>query len=384
MSDVLAIILQPNDDNIKECATYIKNGGIVGMPTETVYGLAANAFDVSACEKIFTYKGRPLTDPLIVHVCSMEMALQITEMDANTNELFTLLTNKFWPGPLTIVLKANLNLISRKILANADTVGIRYPVHEVAQKLIKESGVPIAAPSANKFCHISPVNPYHVFDDFKMFPVKILNGGVCNFCMESTVIKIDALHNKIIIFRMGAISALDIQNVLNTNNKFKDYAIECIAKNVNVKEKVMLQIKHNNNNMKEDNELTLNQDAPGQFVKHYSPQIETYVCTDENDYIKEIKLSNDIVFIDYMGILYKKYKDVLTDKDSYLELSENGDENEVMKNFYNYLRKAEVIEGKKVIVICDIDIHMKDNHHKFTLLDRMWKACAFKKIKIIL
>ena len=102
------------------------------------------------------------------------------------------------------LLVANLNLISKKILAGHDTVGIRFPTNPIAIKLIEYSGVPIAAPSANKFCHISPVNPYHVFEDFKEFPVKILNGGICKFRMESTVMKICQEEKKIMIFRLGA------------------------------------------------------------------------------------------------------------------------------------------------------------------------------------
>ena len=223
---VLASVLEPTEKNIKKCAEEILKGGIVGMPTETVYGLAASAFNVSACEKIFQYKGRPLSDPLIVHVSSMEMAHTITQLDTETEELFTILSKHFWPGPLTIVLKANPDLIDKKLIAGGDSVGIRFPIHEIAQKFIKACGVPIAAPSANKFCHISPVNPYHVYEDFKEFPVMILNGGVCTFSMESTVIKIT--KEKIIMFRMGAVSPDDIKKVLYKIDKYKDFPIECL------------------------------------------------------------------------------------------------------------------------------------------------------------
>ena len=200
--NILSRLYDPTEENIHKCAEYIKNGGIVGMPTETVYGLAANAFNVEACYKIFEYKGRPLTDPLIVHVSSIEMAKKIIIINQEIEELFNLLIKNFWPGPLTIVLKANLNLLSTKILAGNDTVGIRFPVNKIANKLIEYSGVPIAAPSANKFSHISPVNPFHVFEDFKEFPVKILNGGTSKFCMESTVMKICYEEQKLLIFRL--------------------------------------------------------------------------------------------------------------------------------------------------------------------------------------
>lgn len=375
----LAQVLDPTEENIQKCAAYIKQGGIVGMPTETVYGLAANAFDVAACEKIFLYKGRPLTDPLIVHVSSMEMAESITLLDKEIKSIFNLLSGNFWPGPLTIVLKANLNKLSRKILAGSDTVGIRFPLNEIAQKLIKASGVPIAAPSANKFCHISPVNPYHVFRDFREFPVMILNGGVCNFCMESTVIKINQEEKKIIVCRMGAVSPDDINNVLS-KSEFKDYTVECLAKKAKVDKKLLEEIAQEED--KVNHSLTINQEAPGQFLKHYSPKLQTFLYSGENDYVKETKLTDDIIFIDYQGTLKKLFGSKISDE-NFLELSDKGDSNEVMKNLYDYLHQAEQKPNKKMIIICDLEKFMKENSHKLTLLDRMWKAASFKKIKII-
>lgn len=376
---VLASVLEPTDENIKKCAEYILQGGIVGMPTETVYGLAASAFNVKACEKIFEYKGRPLNDPLIVHVSSMEMAEKIIEINKETLELFKILSNKFWPGPLTIVLKANLELIDKKLIAGGDSVGIRFPIHEIARKFINECNVPIAAPSANKFCHISPVNPFHVYEDFKEFPVKIINGGVCNFCMESTVIKITT--EKIIVFRMGAVSPDDIKKTLSAFDKYKNFPIECLAKKINVPKQIIQQMCQGEH----DNSTTINQEAPGQFLKHYSPKLETFLYSgdDCSDYIKEINLSDKIIFIDYMQIMYKKYYSMIKKDENFLELSKNGSSVEVMKNFYDFLHKAELIRNKTTIIICDLEKYMEENEHKLTLLDRMWKAASFKKIKII-
>ena len=381
---VLSRLYEPTDDNIRECAEYIKKGGIVGMPTETVYGLAANAFDVEACFKIFEYKGRPLTDPLIEHVSSIEMAKKIIIINKEIEQLFNLLTKNFWPGPLTIVLKANLNLLSTKILAGKDTVGIRFPVHPIAKKLIEFSGVPIAAPSANKFCHISPVNPYHVFEDFKEFPVKILNGGVSDFCMESTVMKICPEDRKIIIFRLGAVSPDKIKSVLESDDDFRDYKIEALAKKVKISSEELKKIEEQKGH---DNSIVINQDAPGQFLKHYSPKLETYLYSgdDLKDYFKVIEVNNKIVFIDYKEIMKRKYLGIkgITEQ-NFLELSKEGDENIVMKNFYNFLHKAEKFSDMKYIVIIDLEKYMEDNSHKLTLLDRMWKAAAFKKAKLSL
>ena len=377
-----AIILPPTLENIEECASYLLSNGIVGMPTETVYGLAANAFNVEACYKIFEYKGRPLTDPLIVHVSSIEMAKKIIIINQEIEELFNLLIKNFWPGPLTIVLKANLNLLSTKILAGNNTVGIRFPVNKIANKLIEYSGVPIAAPSANKFSHISPVNPFHVFEDFKEFPVKILNGGTSKFCMESTVMKICYEEQKLLIFRLGAVSPDDLKKVLDTDDKFKNYKIECLAKKIKISNEELKKIKEEK---AQDNNLTVNQDAPGQFLKHYSPKLETYLYSgdDIKEYLEEIKLNDKIVFIDYKEIMKSKFIGKKGIKENnFLELSKEGDATKVMQNFYNYLHLAEKMEGMQYIIIIDLEKYMNDNSHKLTLLDRMWKAASFKKAKI--
>ena len=380
--NILSRLYDPTEENIHKCAEYIKNGGIVGMPTETVYGLAANAFNVEACYKIFEYKGRPLTDPLIVHVSSIEMAKKIIIINQEIEELFNLLIKNFWPGPLTIVLKANLNLLSTKILAGNETVGIRFPVNKIANKLIEYSGVPIAAPSANKFSHISPVNPFHVFEDFKEFPVKILNGGTSKFCMESTVMKICYEEQKLLIFRLGAVSPDDLKKVLDTDDKFKNYKIECLAKKIKISNEELKKIKEEK---AQDNNLTVNQDAPGQFLKHYSPKLETYLYSgdDIKEYLEEIKLNDKIVFIDYKEIMKSKFIGKKGIKENnFLELSKEGDAIKVMQNFYNYLHLAEKMEGMQYIIIIDLEKYMNDNSHKLTLLDRMWKAASFKKAKI--
>ncbi len=317
-----------------------------------------------------------------MHVSSIEMAKKIIIINQEIEELFNLLIKNFWPGPLTIVLKANLHLLSTKILAGNDTVGIRFPVNKIANKLIEYSGVPIAAPSANKFSHISPVNPFHVFEDFKEFPVKILNGGTSKFCMESTVMKICYEEQKLLIFRLGAVSPDDLKKVLDTDDKFKNYKIECLAKKIKISNEELKKIKEEK---AQDNNLTVNQDAPGQFLKHYSPKLETYLYSgdDIKEYLEEIKLNDKIVFIDYKEIMKSKFIGKKGIKENnFLELSKEGDATKVMQNFYNYLHLAEKMEGMQYIIIIDLEKYMNDNSHKLTLLDRMWKAASFKKAKI--
>lgn len=365
ITNTIAEILPANDENIKICANKLLNGEVIGFPTETVYGLGANALNIEAVKKIFEYKGRPLSDPLIVHVTSLEMAMGLTDINENCLGLFKLLANKFWPGPLTMVLKANFDKLSPILTANTQFIGIRIPNNEIARKLIEFSGVPIAAPSANKFCHISPVNPYHVLEDFKEFDVTILDGGVCNFCMESTVIKL--FNDKIQILRMGAISPKQLEDSIE--EKFdKKCSVEILKKNIN-------------HSIPSDDQLQI--EAPGQFMKHYSPKLDTYVYDEE--YIHKINLDSTalseekIVFLDYQNRLKNKLK--LNKKFLiFLDLSEKGNAEEVMLNLYDYLHNAEKIEGASKIIICDLEKYMNDTPHKFTLVDRILKASAFKKI----
>ena len=179
---------------------------------------------------------------------------------------------------------------------------------------------------------------------------------------------------------MGAVSPDDIKKVLYKIDKYKDFPIECLAKKIKVPSHVIKEMSSG----KQDNSTTINQEAPGQFLKHYSPKLETFLYSGEDcvDYVKEINLNDKIVFIDYMGILYSKFGNKVSNKANYLELSQTGNSKEAMKNFYDFLHKAEAIPNMNTIVICDLDKYMEENEHKLTLLDRMWKAASFKKVKI--
>lgn len=373
-----AEILEPTEQNLRLCAESIKSGEVVGFPTETVYGLGANALNIVAVKKIFEYKGRPLSDPLIVHVTSIDMGKKLIDIDDETHQLFKLLSEKFWPGPLTMVLKANFNIISPILTANTEYIGIRYPKNDIAKKLIDYSEVPIAAPSANKFCHISPVNPFHVYEDFVEFPVKILNGGVSSFRMESTVLKIIHEERKVQILRMGAISPFEIETFLNENNLA--YSVE-ICKKINKNHTMINEL--NSNSL--DEEIKISQESPGQFLKHYSPKLDTFIYDEEEKnkiiYAKDLNY-NEIVFLDYNKILYNKCSKLSSDE-YFLHLSASNNPEEVMLNLYDFLHKSEKFETAKFIILCDIKKHMHENPHKETLVDRITKAAADRKLKII-
>jgi L-threonylcarbamoyladenylate synthase len=192
--------------SIKEAAEIIRGGGLVAFPTETVYGLGANALDPAAVQKIFEMKGRPETSPLIVHVASMEMARTIV---AEWPPLADELARLWWPGPLTLVLPKK-TLVPDNVTAGLPTVGVRMPNHPVALSLIEAAAVPVAAPSANRFTGLSPTTAEHVRAVFgNVLPV--LDGGPCTVGIESTVVAIE--DGKLKLLRPGMISLGEIQQV---------------------------------------------------------------------------------------------------------------------------------------------------------------------------
>lgn len=194
-------ILQYNDVNIKKAADIIKNGGIVGMPTETVYGLAANALDEEAVKRIFEAKGRPQDNPLIVHISDMEM---LKPLVLETPPVALELADKFWGGPLTMIFP-KAPIIPDVTSGGLDTVAVRMPASEAARALIRECGLPIAAPSANISGSPSPTSAQHVFDDMNGRIPLIIDGGTCSCGVESTVIcfRNDRIH----ILRPGGVTA---------------------------------------------------------------------------------------------------------------------------------------------------------------------------------
>ncbi|MGA7239396.1 MAG: L-threonylcarbamoyladenylate synthase, partial [Bryobacteraceae bacterium] len=168
---------------VDQAAQLIREGKLVAIPTETVYGLGANALDAAACERIFVAKGRPHTSPLIVHVDSIEMARAFV---SEWPEAAETLAQRYWPGPLTLVLPKR-EAIPDIVTAGLPTVGIRVPAHPLALELIRAAGVPIAAPSANRFTELSPTNAAHVPHALADF---VLDGGPARVGIESTVLSL--------------------------------------------------------------------------------------------------------------------------------------------------------------------------------------------------
>ncbi|MGE5086282.1 MAG: L-threonylcarbamoyladenylate synthase [Bacillota bacterium] len=229
----------------------LEEGGVIGLPTETVYGLAARIDMPPAIEKIFTTKERPFFDPLIVHVSSIEMAKKVTAYWGPASQA---LAEVFWPGPLTLILPKDPS-VNGMITSGLESVGIRMPNHPLALELIQEVGVPLAAPSANKFGRTSPTSASHVRVEFKKEDVFVVDGGECQIGIESTVLLVRHRPDKVelSILRRGHILKSDLERVL----KDKGFTYEFV-------------------------EQVDKRESPGHMKHHYMPPIPLIVSLDPN------------------------------------------------------------------------------------------------------
>lgn len=201
-------MLQPNTEGIEQAARLLRSGQLVAIPTETVYGLAVNALDGDAVSSVFTAKGRPMDNPLIVHIGDpADWAPLVTHIPENAQKL----ANAFWPGPLTIILPAAPH-IPKEVTGGLTTVAVRFPSHPIAQAVILHSGCPLAAPSANRSGSPSPTNAARVAEDMNGRIAAILDGGDCAVGVESTVI--DLCHTPPRLLRPGGITPAMLEEVI--------------------------------------------------------------------------------------------------------------------------------------------------------------------------
>jgi L-threonylcarbamoyladenylate synthase len=238
------------DTNIKKAAQLLKEGEVVGVPTETVYGLAASIYQEEAIRSIFRIKKRPLDNPLIVHIADFD---QLEELVLSVPPKAKVLMEKFWPGPLTLLLPKS-SRVPDLVTASKPTVAIRMPSSTITRELISQVGEPIAAPSANPFSRISPTTAAHVEMYFSGELKMVLDGGPCSSGIESTIVGFD--QEDPIIYRLGALSLEDIENVVGP---------------VSIR------------NKKEEQP-----DAPGMMFRHYSPNTPTLLCSDIREELERI------------------------------------------------------------------------------------------------
>ena len=242
---------RPGDsDEIDHGARLLRAGRLVVFPTETVYGLGANALDAEAVARIYAVKRRPATSPLIVHVASIEMAQSLV---ANWTEIADRLARRFWPGPLTLVLQKrsekqseNQPAIPAIVTANLPTVGLRMPAHPIALALIRAAGVPLAAPSANRFTELSPTTAEHVQRSLGSDVDLILDGGPCQVGIESTVLSLAGPQP--VLLRPGGISRRELEAIVGAIDSVQEIQVGAHP-------------------------------APGMHPRHYSPRTTLYLAT---------------------------------------------------------------------------------------------------------
>jgi len=420
---IRAKLVRETSDNLQACSERLRSGKLVAFPTETVYGLGCHALHEDAVQAVFSAKKRPLTDPLIVHVLDAPAAFALwqakppenknwedtdTEKSSNNltpaaaleGEILWRLCQSFWPGPLTLVARANRQVVPDVVMAGTGFVACRSPSHATARSLLQVSQLPLAAPSANKFGHVSPTKAQHVWDDLHDEDVWILEPqttkeeatdqsssiSCCQVGVESTVAKLevgeDAVESDtpnvtpvLTVLRQGAVSVQDLETCLQ-------------GMNVRVQSKQRQVIS-------EDVAAV----APGQSIRHYSPNIPSYMVskrlqetlqsfTETHGIIgdasstqlltdTERQLLSETVIIDY-GQSLVVWKSAALE---YRDLSPSANSTEAAQVVFETLRWAERVEGASRIVVANLGLESDDTAKKAEALelaiqDRLTRAAS--------
>ena len=353
----MALILDNSKANLEKAALKIREGNVVIFPTETVYGIGANAMDINAIDKIFRFKNRPQNNPLILHISNIQMAETLIDINENEHKIFKTLAEEFWPGPVTFLLKKS-RYVNDICTAGSEYVGIRCPQNKIARNLIYLSGVPICAPSANISGKASSTTTSHVlsyFKDNKDITI-ITTDEPCQFGIESTIIKIET--GKVTVMRPGIITGTDIERVL---------------KNLDIRILIDIPLTQSIN--------------PGSDINHY--QIDKKVAlvnfmadNELNTGLEKYNIMKTIeyylmnsIFIDFGGnnlnLIDKFY--------GYVDLSEKGDPKEALFNLYSVLHQLKDIECSNIIVF---NFYKNKKGYYRTLYDRLIRCCGGKEILI--
>ncbi len=282
--------------DLNAAAGYLRQGELVALPTETVYGLAGNAFDEQAVLKIFKLKNRPTFDPLIVHVASVDFAGEIAQAFPESARL---LMNRFWPGPLTILLKKK-PVVPDLVTSGLDTVAVRMPSHPLALALLSMVEFPLAAPSANPFGYISPTTPEHVLKHFSGLIPYVIDGGPCRVGIESTIVGFE--DDTCVVYRLGGTRVEDIRAITG---------------------EVKLTVRH-----------TSIPSAPGMLASHYAPEKPLYVG-DPFELLKEFDGNRcAVIVLNKNGRIFSHGVDVF-------ELSADGNLDEAARNLFKTMREID-------------------------------------------
>ena len=310
---------------IAEAAARVRAGGMVGMPTETVYGLACDATNGDAVARVYAAKGRPAFNPLIIHVADLEAARALVEMTAVAERLAL----AFWPGPLTLVLPARRESpVAGIATAGLETIAIRVPSHPVAQELLAACGRPLAAPSANRSGRISPTQAWHVAEEFAGIELLILEGGACEQGVESTIIDCSR-GDEVVLLRPGAISRDRIEALVGAP----------LAQHVGTGSKPS---------------------APGQLMSHYAPRA---------------KVRLNATRVEPGEGLLAFGPSVPESGGPVVHLSATGDTMEAARNLFSALRELDAT-GVRVIAVMPIPAEGLGE----AIIDRLQRAAADRGI----
>ena len=332
-----------NEKTLDKAAELLKEGEVVAIPTETVYGLAANALNESAVEKIYEAKGRPSDNPLIIHISEKDdVYLYVREVSDKAKKLM----DKFWPGPLTLIFKKK-DIIPSRTSGGLDTVAVRMPENEIARNIISKCKFPLAAPSANISGKPSPTSFFHVIDDMNGKISAIVDGGDCSIGVESTVLS--AVNDEFILLRPGGITVEEIEKEIG-------------------KIKISESILHKLN---ENNEKPM---SPGMKYKHYAPSANLYLVTgNELNVIKFLKEKKNIertgiiCYDDYIGLHGRNV----------IEIGKKTDLSHQAKEIFGALRSFDKMGVENIY-----SVYPSDKGVGLAVLNRMLRAAGFKVIRV--
>ena len=332
-------ILQPNNENYAYCAKLLQDGEVVAIPTETVYGLAASAYNEEAISKIFKAKGRPQDNPLIVHISDFS---EIKDLVKEIPDEAKLLAERFWPGPLTLVLKRN-EKIAPSVSAGLDTVAVRLPENEIARRIIRESGLPLAAPSANLSGSPSPTSAEHVLLDLDGKIDAVVISSDSNVGVESTVVSL--AQNPPRLLRPGAVTPEQLFEIL------PDMVID---------KAILSELKENEK-----------AHSPGMKYKHYAPKTEVFLVEGESeDFCQLVNTEKNCAAICFLE------EEPLINKICLPYGSKDEPETQA-RMIFSLLRKCDELGTERVY------IHAPEKSGVgLAVYNRLIRAAAFKVIKL--
>lgn len=326
-------ILESTTENIRIAAKIIKNGGLVAFPTETVYGLGANALDADAVANVYYAKGRPSDNPMIVHIATEKGFSDLT--DLMTEDIKIMMSN-FWPGPLTMVVPAK-KIVPKRTTGGLDTVAIRMPEEQIAKDLIEFSGLPIAAPSANLSGKPSPTTVEHVIDDMQGRIDCILKGPNCQVGIESTVV--DMTGTVPMILRPGIITKEDIEEALGKEILLDPSLLGKPGEDFKPK-------------------------SPGMKYKHYAPKAEMIVFKGDSERVR-VEIAKKKAELEKEG---KKVEAIFFNVEN---------PKEAAHDFFRELRDA---DKRNVDVI--LSQALDESGVGFSVMNRMLKSCGYNIFEV--